>query len=281
MASDVLPQQLLQRIASIDQAPVALAMCPDFEFGSWRFKQLAEHIFDWLPDVALRPKERALLLYEPNKQLSHSARRLFDTDDPSRRGEVGEILIHAICRQEFKTIPFVARLFYKMRSNDSVTSVDVVHLLHNEDTKKLELWLGEAKLYSSLNKAKAKALESVEPLWDPEFLAEMKALIGPKLETDVPYLEELRWLFADETSLDQIVDRLVIPICIATDYDATKNAHQRTPEYLAEIEAELSKLRSYLSEKVPSKVRIVCIFVPMDDKAKLEQAVNAKIKAFL
>jgi Cap4 SAVED domain len=138
----------------------ASSFCPVFEFGSWRYKQLAEHLFDWLPDVALRPKEREAFLFEPNKTLARSCRRLFDTDDASKRGEVGEFLLHAACRQEYGTAPFVARLFYKMRTNDSVTGVDVLHVLMNENNE-LELWLGEAKLYDSVQAARYKALASV------------------------------------------------------------------------------------------------------------------------
>jgi hypothetical protein len=182
----------LHRIVDLPGVPRCVALCPDFENESWRYKALAAHLLDWLPDVALRPKEREALLYEPYKTLARSCRRLFDTDDPSKRGEVGEILLHAACRQEFGTAPFVARLFYKMRTNDSVTSVDIVHVLYNEHEKKLELWLGEAKLFDNVQTARYKALASVKPLWDPEFLGEMKALIGPKIDEAAPLRSRAR-----------------------------------------------------------------------------------------
>ena len=276
-----IPAKLLQRICSISAPPISIAVCPDFESGTWRYKQLADHLLDWLPDVALRPNEREALLYEPHKQLARACRRLFDTDDPRRRGEVGEILLHALCRQEFSTEPFVARLFYKMRTNDFVTSVDVVHLLYNDDEDDLELWLGEAKLYQDLDQAKYAALKSIAPLWDSEFLHEMKALIGPKVELGIKYAEKLTWLFSEETSLDQIVDRIVIPICLAADYPATKSASSRTAAYIAEIDNELQKTRTWFRERVPVDVSIVCMLIPMDDKTKLETAFNERIRAYL
>lgn len=276
-----LPAKLLHRIADLPGEPPSIALCPDFQLGSWRYKQLAEHLFDWLPDVALRPKERSALLYEPNKTLAWSCRRLFDTDDPSKRGEVGEILLHAACRQEFGTAPFVARLFYKMRSNDSVTSVDVVHVLYSEDKKELELWLGEAKLYDNAQSARYKALASVEPLWDPEFLTEMKALIGPKIDEGAPYEKELSWLFEEETSLDQIISRLVIPICIAADFDETKNSASRTDDYISRVVDELEAARLYLKSRIPTNVEFVVIFVPLDCKDKLEKAINERVKSYL
>ncbi len=281
MAGFPKPVPLLVRIAAVDDPPIAIALCPDFERTAWRYKALADHLFDWLPDVALRPKEREALLYEPNKQLARASRRLFDTEDASKRGEVGEILLHAICRQEFDTTPFVARLFYKMRSNDSVTSVDVVHALLNPDSGKLELWLGEAKLYDDIQQARYAALKSVEPLWDPEFLTEMKALVGPKIEDGAPYAAELAWLFEEETSLDQIIDRIVVPICIAADFDPTKDSTSRTPEYISAVLQELEAARSYFSTRVPTEIEFVVLMVPMDCKEKLEVAVNRKVQSYL
>lgn len=276
-----LPSKLLSRIIDLPGDVRAIALCPDFELGSWRYKRLAEHLFDWLPDVALRPKERIALLYEPNKTLATSCRRLFDTTDPSKRGEVGEILLHAACRQEFGTAPFVARLFYKMRTNDSVTSVDVVHVLYNEDDAQLELWLGEAKLYDDPQQARYRALSSVAPLWDPDFLSEMKALIGPKIDEGAPYEKELAWLFEEETSLDQIVGRIVIPICIAADFPATKDSVTRDAAYLYEVEKELSAAMEYLRGRVPIEISFVVIFVPLDCKQKLEEAVNDRVQSYL
>lgn len=274
------PSPLLTKIIYIPDEPVSIALCPDFEFGSWRYKQLAAHLFDWLPDVALRPHEREALLYEPNKQLSTAARRLFDVEDADLRGEIGEILVHIACRQEFGTIPFVSRLFYKMRSNDSVTSVDIVHLNEEKKSKKIHLWLGEAKIYQDLDQAKYAAFQSIEPLWDQDFLAEMKALIGPKMEKQASS-EELIWLFSDETSLDNIVDRIVIPICIACDFDPTKEATKRTESYIEEVKNGVENIRNYMKKKIPTEIKFVCIFIPMDNKNKLCSEVNKKAKAMI
>lgn len=180
----------------------------------------------------------------------------------------------------YGTAPFVARLFYKMRTNDSVTSVDVVHVVMNEENQ-LELWLGEAKLYDDVQAARYKALSSVEPLWNSEFLTEMKALIGPKIDEQAPYEKELAWLFEEETSLDQIISRIVIPICIAADFTDTKSAKQRTANYISSVSAELSAAKTYMSERIPVEVSFVVIFIPLDCKTKLETAINDRVKSYL
>jgi hypothetical protein len=168
-----------------------------------------------------------------------------------------------------------------MRTNDSVTSVDVVHVLHSNETGKIELWLGEAKLYDDVQSARYRALTSVEPLWDSEFLVEMKALIGPKIDEEAPHEQELAWLFKEETSLDEIVSRLVIPICIAADFSETIEATTRSAEYIASVEKELMAAKSYMEDRIPVEVNFVVIFVPMDCKNKLEVAVNDRVKSYL
>ena len=275
------PAKLLERICDPESSGRVIALCPNFELGSWRYRILAEHLFDWLPDVALRPDERDLLLYEPNKQLANSCRRLFDTDNPSSRGEIGEILLHALCRQEHQTVPFVSRLFYKMRTNDSVTSVDVAHMLFDEASAKLELWLGEAKLSGNMQDARYRALESIRPLWSPNFVYEMKALIGPKIEPGTPYAAALERLFREETTLDDIIDSIVIPICIAADFPETVSASRRTHDYIGAVLKELLATYKYFKDRVPNNVEFVLMLVPLDSKAKIESAVNRRVRSFL
>lgn len=272
-----IPSPLLQRVVELAGGPTAIALCPDFELGKWRDKALINHLWDWLPEVALQPAERQALLYEPHKQLTRAAQRMFKNADPSKRGEVGEILLHAVCRQEFSTLPILARLFFKMRSNDQITGVDVVHLTYDKRLDRLDLWLGEAKLYEDVKEAKYKAYSSIQGLWNAEFLEEMKCLVGPKIERSAPYAERLAWLFEEETSLDQIIDNLVIPICICADFEATANTNKRTTSYLEQVEAELSTIRRYFQARVPVNVRFVCIFVPLDSKKKLERRMKAKV----
>lgn len=275
------PSALLSRIASCSDAPVAIALCPDFENKQWRYAQLANHVLDWLPEVALTPSERSATFHEPNKQLARAARRFFDVSDPSKRGEIGEVLLHIACRQEFGSSPLIARLFYKMRTNDSVTSVDVAHVVYHEHTDELELWLGEAKLYDNIDAAKYAALRSIKNLWDYDAVKELKALVGPKIGSDHKLANKLEWLFWEETSLDQIVDRIVIPICIAADFIHTKSAENRSQDYLEAVLSELTDLQKYFADRIPSEVQYVCIFIPMDCKENLEKVVNLKIQALL
>src|SRR5689334_21312618 len=104
-----------------------IVCCAGYELGKWRKTRLAKHLIDWLPDCALTPEEKAAVEpLKPYRTLEAAARRFFKTDAKGPRGELGELLIHAICVQVFATRQFVARLYYKMRTNDFVTGFDVV-----------------------------------------------------------------------------------------------------------------------------------------------------------
>lgn len=275
------PTPLLKRLTHCEDEPLAIALCPGFENKRWRYSQLANHILDWLPEVALTPSERMATFQQPNKQLAHAARRFFDVDDASKRGEIGEVLLHIACRQEFGSYPLIARLFYKMRTNDSVTSVDVAHVVYHANCDELELWLGEAKIYDDVDRAKYAALKSIEGLWDFETLKEMKALIGPKIGGDHKLADKLEWLFQDETSLDEIVDRIVIPICISADYGPTRDAERVTSVYIDTVRKELLDLRKYFSDRIKPSINFSIIFIPMDSKQDLESIINTKIQAIL
>src|SRR6266850_1094608 len=76
-----------------------------------------------------------------------AASRVYKTDSVNR-GEAGELLLHVACRQEFGTQQLVARLYYKSALDQQVHGFDCVHFRMGFG-QKIELWLGESKLYSS------------------------------------------------------------------------------------------------------------------------------------
>lgn len=272
------PQLLSAISVSTATNPASVAVCPDFEFGQWRYKALAKHLFDWLPEVALSRAELELLAGEPMKQLSRAARRVWDVESPDFRGEVGEIISHIVCTQNYGTEQFVARLFYKFRSNDAITSIDLAHT-RNNDADELELWLGEGKIYNSnLANAMSAAFVSISDIWNEEFLTEMKALLCPKIESSNPNYERLQWLFSEEVSLDEIVDRIVIPIVLCVDDPETAAATHRSGEYINKIEKRISRITKYFSSRVPENFRFVCIYAPLDSKAALQSEFDKIVK---
>jgi hypothetical protein len=94
-----------------------------------------------------------------------AALKVYTSKNFEGRGEFGEIMLHAVIRQEFDTHPAISKIFFKDRANDYVKGFDCVHVSTN-DQGGLDLWLGEAKFYVRRGQAiaaVAKDLASTSP----------------------------------------------------------------------------------------------------------------------
>jgi hypothetical protein len=175
---------------------------------------------DWIADYAL--KEDELLVHHGNMyvRLREAVARVYTSKNYERRGEIGEIILHAICRDYFDTIPFAPRVFYLTASNDVVKSFDMVHVRYAGE-KAFELWLGEAKFYEDRHEAIQAGLASVSAHIERGFLNNEKLLLGPQVSKSIPLYQEIRDLLSVQTSLDSLFNTAVFPICIACDSKTT------------------------------------------------------------
>src|SRR5262245_57495379 len=107
--------------------PRSRVYCAGFELRRWRAKPFAAHLIECLPDYALAEEELRFHHGNAYVKLQQAAVRVYTSLNYERRGEVGEIALHAICREYFRTIPVATRVFYKSSSNDPVKSFDLVH----------------------------------------------------------------------------------------------------------------------------------------------------------
>jgi hypothetical protein len=243
--------KLLSKIIDLlDQQGKLICYCAGFELGKWRLEPLSRHLIAWLPAAILRPHEVPPHVGDWFQSARAAAMRFFKDVDPTKRGEIGELLLHIICRQEFDTFPTLGKLFYKSATNDTVKGFDLVHSRYFEAQDKLELWLGEAKFYSDGKQAVYAAVASINEHLKSGFLQQEKALIGPLLRKDTPGYNKLKWIFNDNTSLDELVDRIVIPTLVTFDSKHAKRYPGDLAIYRTAVEAEI---RDELSPETSSK----------------------------
>lgn len=209
-----------------------------------------------------------------------SARRVYETKHPEKRGEIGELLLHIIGATEYKAHAFVSRLYYKMRTNDQVTGFDSALVTVDEETNDIELWLGEAKFYKDSKQAISAAISSVAKHLDAGFLEETKILVGPKIEKTAPGYEKLQWLFDNGSRLDELINRIVVPVLVAADSPAAQNYKDDDTHTKLVIE-EYDVLQSQLLDSgLLDKVKLVLIYVPLASKSDLISQFDSKLKAF-
>ena len=277
-----MPSPLLRTIVKrFEDVPGLAGICAGFEAGEWRYDQLAEHIVEWLPEFALNEREfNALTGSNARRALRAAAETIYKSAKYANRGEVGEILLHAIIRQEFGSIPAISKVFFKDSPNDTVKGFDAVHVVGATDG--LELWLGEVKLYQDVASAVRDVVDELNQHTKIPYLRSEFAAIWRKVDRDHPHRAALERLLAGNVTMDEVFKRLCIPVLLTYD-STTLSAHKRTDAaYEAAITAEFEKHHKRFSgSPLPGEIKIILILLPMNSKAKLLERFDAKLKGML
>jgi hypothetical protein len=256
-----------------------IALCAGFDGGAWRCEQLAKHLLEWVLEFSLRSSERELI--PTGKIVSvvrEAASRVYGNDAKSR-GEAGELLLHVACRQEFSTRQLVARLYYKSSLDQQVHGFDCVHFRFGKD-QKIELWLGESKLYTDATSAISEARKSIKEHLDRGFLKAQKLLILPKIaEEDKALAATVQHLFHSNTPIDDFLAAMVIPVMIACDSHGVATTNTVCPEYLSAIQAEMVDISDRVRKGSPfSTLRLQPIYVPLHSKEVFRKAFGDALK---
>lgn len=273
------PERLLTCLydSSSDSHRQAL-YCAGFELQEWRCDALADHLMDWLADYALVEDELKVSHANMYVRLREAAARIYTSDKYKMRGEFGEIVLHAICRDFFKTIPLAPRVFYLTASNDVVKSFDMAHVRYLSGGA-FELWLGEAKFFQNANDAMNSAIESVKAHIDAGFLKNEKLLLGPQISKSIPNYDEIRALFSPNAPIDKLFQTAAFPILVAADSKAVASGKSHNPTYIASACSELTKLEEKLKASgLREKIRILLIYLPVKSKDDLAAAFDKRLK---
>jgi hypothetical protein len=96
---DKKPARFLEQIyLNDDQNPRCGICCAGFEMEAWRCKPFANHLIEWLPEYALPEDELSIDHGNMYVKLQQAAVRVYTSKKYEKRGEAGEIALHAICR---------------------------------------------------------------------------------------------------------------------------------------------------------------------------------------
>ncbi len=273
------PKRFLERLYFKDGGnPVDGICCAGFELKAWRCVPFAEHLIEWLPEYALPEDELAVTHANMYVKLKKAAVRVYTSEKYAKRGEAGEIALHAICRDYFDTLPISNRVFYKSSSNDVVKAFDMVHARFPKSGG-VELWLGESKLYRDTADAIGEALKSVVEHLEQGFLKEQKLLLGPQIPRATPRYDELMELFEPQTSLDKFIASGVFVIGILSNSKACGDATEISNAYKVALEKEFAAISARLAKSgLTKQIRVVLVYVPLADKDGFVTAFDNKLK---
>ncbi len=256
-------------------------LCAGYEGGTWRAGPFGDYLFDYLAEFALSHSELQRFTHLTARRLMQSAAKtVYETEKFSRRGEFGELMLHAVVRQLFDSEPAVSKLFYKSAANDTVKGFDAVHVVAPADGE-LELWLGEVKFYEDAKSAIRAVAEELQAHYEAGFLRSEFAVVTRYLDPSWEHSDALGQLLDGNTSLDQIVGRIRVPVLVTYD-SAVLAAHTGSDEaYAAEFREEIVGLHDYFKEReLPAEILVHLLLVPLRSKEEFVQALDQKLKAW-
>ena len=118
-----------------DTFPDLHGVCVGFESRQWRKEQLVDYLFEYLPEFALTYSEFENLTGENVvSKMRQVVMSIYQSENFKSRGEFGELLLHAIIRETYNTIPAISKIYYKDGPNETVKGFAAVHVVVTDDT---------------------------------------------------------------------------------------------------------------------------------------------------
>lgn len=256
-----------------------VALCAGYESGAWRVEGFVDHLLDYLIEFALTRDEcRNVNSATSRRLLQQAARSVYTTEKSATRGEIGELLLHAVMREHYGSEPLVSKFYFKSSANDTVKGFDAAHILLTDAG--VELWLGEVKFYKDVTGAIRDVLKELDAHLEDDYLREEFMWLGRKVTENTPEIEEVQRLLDDATTLDEIVEVIHVPVLLTYESAAVAAHDRSTDAYVEAFKREVEA--HYKAFTSRDKIRRVCIhlcLVPLLKKAALIDDFDTLLKA--
>ncbi len=263
-----------------DTFPDLYGMCAGFECHQWRKDQLIDYIFEYLPEFALTYSEFENLTGENVvAKMRQVVKSIYQSEKFKKRGEFGELLLHAIIRETYNTIPAISKIYYKDAPNDTVKGFDAVHVVVTRDA--LELWLGEAKFYNDIHNAISDVIEELNQHIQARYIRNEFVAIANKIDAKWPHADRLKTLLHPNTSLDEVFSNTCIPVLLTYDSTTLAKYDNKCDEYIQEISEEFQNFHKKFCDKLGDFPLTIHLFLfPLNTKEKLVYSLDSKLKTW-
>lgn len=261
-----------------DTFPDLHGVCAGFESRQWRKDQLVDYLFEYLPEFALTYSELNNLTGENMvAKIRQVAASIYQSGKFKNRGEFGELLLHAIIRETYNTLPAISKIYYKDGPNETVKGFDAVHVVVADDT--LELWLGEVKFYNNISNAISDVIEELNQHVEVRYVRNEFVAITNKIDAQWPHADRLKTLLHPHTSLDDVFSNTCIPVLLTYDSSVLTRYDNKCDEYVQEISEELQKNHKIFCDKLGDFPLTIHLFLfPLNTKAELIKSLESKLK---
>ncbi|OEK03292.1 hypothetical protein BFP97_17940 [Roseivirga sp. 4D4] len=197
-----------------------------------------------------------------------------------RRGEFGELILHLLLRDFYKTIPLLSKIYFKDSFGHTVHGFDAVHI--HEETK--TLWLGESKIYKD-GKAGLRALiQDIHEHFKSDYLESEFLLISKKVKHFDNIPEKDHWLdvMSKTSKLSEQLNTINIPLlCTYNCSLFSEYSDENSEEFLGAYINEMRELKSYFDASndhpLKTNLNIILILFPVQDKVDLVKRLHNKL----
>ena len=261
-----------------DTFPDLHGVCAGFESRQWRKDQLVDSLFEYLPEFALTYSEFEKLTGENVvAKMRQVAASIYQSGKFKNRGEFGELLLHAIIREMYDTIPAISKIYYKDGPNETVKGFDAVHVVVTDDT--LELWLGEVKFYKDIYSAISDVIKELNQHVKVRYVRNEFVAITNKIDAQWPHADRLMTLLHPHTSLDDVFSNTCIPVLLTYDSSVLRRYDNKCDEYIQEISEELQRFHKIFCDKLGKFPLTIHLFLfPLNTKVELINSLEAKLE---
>ena len=261
-----------------DTFPDLHGVCAGFESRQWRKDQLVDYLFEYLPEFALTYSEFEKLTGENVvAKMRQVAASIYQSGKFKNRGEFGELLLHAIIREMYDTIPAISKIYYKDGPNETVKGFDAVHVVVTDDT--LELWLGEVKFYKDIYSAISDVIKELNQHVKVRYVRNEFVAITNKIDAQWPHADRLMTLLHPHTSLDDVFSNTCIPVLLTYDSSVLRRYDNKCDEYIQEISEELQRFHKIFCDKLGKFPLTIHLFLfPLNTKVELINSLEAKLE---
>lgn len=250
-----------------------------FDQNKFRLEPLVDLIRNVIPEFALGYYlGNAIPLTQMVDRLKEAARTIYTTDKYKNRGEFGELILHLLLRDFCGTIPLISKIWFKDSDNSTVHGFDGVQVAIEEGNNKL--WLGESKIYRDGKAGVSELANDIKKHVEADYLRKEFHLLSKKLPENVPEIEYFRNLMDKHQTLDKIYSSIVIPLVCTYSSRIFKLHSSETKEYLEAFSTECNDLHKYfLNSNIVTNVEFYLMLLPIPDKQKLIDSLDARLKA--
>ncbi len=246
-----------------------------FENKNWRNEGLAKHMVDWLPEIALKASEVAVLNHTNFLKYSEKARKAIKKHIKNAGEElISEILLHICLRQTFNSEPIACKVFYLSKDQKS-KSFPNAHIIHLNGAD--ELWLGKSAIVylDDFSESIKVFMETMKDYLDLDFLKDERQVILDLKESQHLLPNTIESALLKNTSIDEFIKLLCLPVLIL--YNSKTLTSGYIEDYKYKLIAEVGINYKFLLESLPESLKEIKVHVfllPFDDTKVLIENFN-------